>query len=66
MTFELKDSELEKVVGGTKVPYVVVKGDTLSKLAKKFNCTVEDLCDWNKDIKDPNKIEIGQVVYVYF
>ena len=66
MTFELKDNELENVTGGTVIPYVVVKGDTLSKLAAKFHCTVQDLCDWNKDIEDPNKIEVGQVINVYF
>lgn len=44
-TFELKtNAELEYVTGGTKVPYVVQNGDTLSELAKKFNCTLEEVC----------------------
>ena len=41
MTFELKDKDLENVIGGSKIPYIVESGDTLDIIAKKFSCTVE-------------------------
>jgi LysM repeat protein len=39
--------------------YTVVKGDTLSKIAKAFGVTVANLVTWN-GIKNPNAINIGQ------
>lgn len=39
--------------------YVVVKGDTLSEIAKRYNTTVDALVKAN-DIKDPNMIYVGQ------
>lgn len=39
--------------------YVVVKGDTLSDIAKRYNTTVSALVAAN-GIKDPNKIYVGQ------
>ena len=33
----INDSELNEVSGGTKIPYVVVSGDTLSAIAQKNN-----------------------------
>ena len=39
--------------------YVVQGGDTLSKIADKFNTTVEILTNLN-NLADPNKINIGQ------
>ena len=65
LTFELKDNELENVTGGTMIPYLVKQGDTLDQLAKKFRCTVDDICDWN-DIKDPNVITVGQKLIIMF
>ena len=65
LTFELKDNELEQITGGTMIPYLVKQGDTLDKLAKKFRCTVDDICDWN-DIKDPNVINVGQKLIIMF
>lgn len=41
--------------------YTVVAGDTLTAIAKRFGTTVEILCQLN-DIKDPNKIYVGQVL----
>ena len=40
--------------------YVVKKGDTLSKIAKDNNMTLDQLLAKNKGIKDSNKIKIGQ------
>ena len=39
--------------------YTVKAGDTLAKIAKANNTTVKELCKLN-DIKDPNKINVGQ------
>lgn len=43
--------------------YTVVKGDTLTKIAKAHGSTVAKLVELN-DIKDKNKISIGQVLKV--
>ena len=45
--------------GDTK-EYVVVSGDNLSKIGKKFNVKWKDIFEANKDrIKDPDHIEPG-------
>lgn len=41
--------------------YIVQKGDNLNKIAKKFNTSVDELVKLN-NIKDPNKISVGQVL----
>ena len=43
--------------------YTVQKGDTLSAIAQKHNTTVADIVAKN-NIKNPNKIYVGQVLYV--
>ena len=43
--------------------YTVVKGDTLTKIAKAHGSTVAELVKLN-GIKDKNKISIGQVLKV--
>jgi murein DD-endopeptidase MepM/ murein hydrolase activator NlpD len=43
--------------------YIVVKGDTLTKIAKAHGSTVAELVKLN-GIKDKNKISIGQVLKV--
>ncbi len=42
-------------------PYTVVRGDTLSKIAKKYGYTVDELAKYN-GIKNPNLILVGQVI----
>jgi nucleoid-associated protein YgaU len=45
--------------GGTK-EYTVVKGDSLSKIGKKFNVNWKDIYEANKNqIKNPDHIEPG-------
>lgn len=61
----LNDNALENVQGGTKIPYVIKSGDTLGALAKKYNCTVEQLCEWN-NIRNADQIEIGQTLEIKF
>jgi murein DD-endopeptidase MepM/ murein hydrolase activator NlpD len=46
-----------------KNTYTVVKGDTLTKIAKAYGSTVAELVKLN-NIKDKNKISIGQVLKV--
>lgn len=48
---------------GSSVKYTVVSGDTLSKIANKFNTTVDDIANKN-GIVDPNKIYPGQVLTI--
>ena len=44
--------------------YVVQPGDTLFKIAQKFNVTVDDILAANPDIKDPNVIFPGQKIFI--
>jgi LysM repeat protein len=44
--------------------YVVVKGDTFSKIAKRFGLTVEALQQANPQIKNINKIGIGDEITI--
>ena len=48
----------------TFVDYTVKKGDTLSGIAKKYNTTVEAIMRANPQIKDANKIYVGQVIQI--
>lgn len=60
-------SELENVSGGLAYNdyslYTVVKGDTLTKIAKRFNTTVDTLVTINH-ISDRNRIYVGQILFV--
>jgi morphogenetic protein associated with SpoVID len=42
----------------------VKKGDTMSKIANKFNLTVDEVMAANPQIKNPNKISIGDEVTI--
>jgi LysM repeat protein len=63
---------LESVVPSPTVPpaptpqlYVVRSGDTMSKIAKKFDVTIDELIAANEDnIKDPDKISIGDQIII--
>ena len=46
------------------VEYTVVKGDTLSKIAKKNNLSLQTLLALNPQIKNPNRIYPGQKIVV--
>ena len=43
--------------------YVVQKGDTIWKIAKRFRSTIDDIVKMN-EIKDKNQIQIGQKIYI--
>ena len=44
--------------------YVVAKGDTMSKIAKKFGVTIEEILAANPQIKNPDKIGIGDEITI--
>lgn len=47
----------------TGTVYTVVKGDTLSAIAKKYGTTYKKLAEYN-GIADPNKISVGQKIKI--
>lgn len=48
----------------TVAKYTVVKGDTLSGIAKKHHISLSQLLAWNPQIKNPNLIYPGQIIAV--
>ena len=49
----------------TQQTYTIKTNDTLSKIAKKFGLTLDELLAANKDtIKNPDKIKVGQVIII--
>ncbi|WP_445429284.1 N-acetylmuramoyl-L-alanine amidase [Bacillus atrophaeus] len=58
---EGKKTSSKKASAGTESTYTVKKGDTLSGIAKKKGVSLANLQSWN-NIKNPNKISIGQVL----
>ena len=48
----------------TALVYVIKKNDTLSKVANKFDVELADLLAANPEIKDPNKISLGQEIII--
>lgn len=42
--------------------YTVMPGDTLNKIAEKFETTVEKILALNPNIKNKNKIRVGQII----
>ena len=44
--------------------YVIIEKDTLSKVAKKFNITLDELLAANPEIKNPDKISVGQQIII--
>ncbi len=44
--------------------YRVRRGDNLYKIAKKFNVDFKDILRINRDLKNPNKIYVGQMIRV--
>ncbi len=57
------EEELEKTVGGAGNKYyiyTVKKGDNLTKIAARFETTVDEIYDLNRDkIEDKNLIQPG-------
>lgn len=65
--FKIIDTTQKTTEAPTKPPstsdgkiYIVQKGDTLGAIARRFKTSIGALMDANKQIKDANKIYIGQ------
>ena len=56
---------MQAVSGGTEIPYLVKPGDTIGKLAKRFHCTEEQICRWNK-IRLTDPLLVGQKLVLRF
>ena len=48
---------------GNQIVYVVERGDTLARIADRYDVEVSDLVSWNRGI-DPDMIRIGQEIRV--
>lgn len=48
----------------TPIYYTVVKGDNLTKIAIRYDTTVDEICKLNPSIKNPHIIKIGQKIRV--
>jgi LysM repeat protein len=59
------DTGLTKKVMSVKMEYVVVRGDTMFKIARKLGTTVSFLAKWNPDIRNINLIFPGQRITYY-
>lgn len=58
-------SALKPSTGTTEyIEYVVKRGDTLTKIAKAYNVTVNDIVAVNPQITNPSKISAGQVIKI--
>ncbi len=63
--YQAVQNKVNELAKGTvsKEYHTVVKGDTLTAIAKKYNTSVQNLVDMN-GIKNPNIINIGQKIRV--
>ena len=70
MSEEMKEVNLEEMAataggaGSKKVVYTVVRGDTLTKIARRYGVTVNQLIVWN-NIENANLIFPGQKIILY-
>jgi membrane-bound lytic murein transglycosylase D len=48
-----------------KVNYTIKSGDTLSKVAKRFNVNIDDLKKWNPAITSKSKLALGDKLTIY-
>jgi LysM repeat protein len=61
----IPEEDLNGVTGGTKIPYAIQPSDSLEMIAKKFNCTVDQLCKWNKINKD-DPLQVNKTLFIKF
>lgn len=64
--YAMNDDMLDKVTGGTILPYLVKPEDTLESIAKKYAVTVEELIRWNKLDDGTNPFRAGMTLKVKF
>ena len=60
---QIEDKNQENEDYDSLILYIVKPGDTLWKIAKKFNSTIEDIARMN-GIEDSNKLDVGQKLYI--
>lgn len=60
---QIEDKNQENDDYDSLILYIVKPGDTLWKIAKSFNSTIDDLAKMN-GIEDKNKIDVGQKLYI--
>ncbi len=51
-------------VAPTPMVYVIKRGDTLSKIAKRFDVTIDELLQANPSIRNPDRIKLGQEIII--
>lgn len=58
---EVNDVDVLKYVRDTTLYYTVKRGDNLSKIAKRYGTTWQQLYKWNRNMigNDPNLIQVG-------
>ena len=64
---ELNAKELQEAAGGASqgyIVYVVQKGDTLTKIAGRYNTTVAKIMSVNPELTDPGFIVSGCYIYI--
>ena len=57
-------NEYKGVKVNVPIEYLVVKGDALGKIARKYHLTLQQLLSMNPQIKNPNLIRVGQKIVV--
>jgi len=55
----------ETIGGRTRVTYGVQDGDTLWAISQRFNCTVDELRQWNRLSKKKKALQVGTVLVVW-
>src|SRR5262249_10993434 len=55
----------EVIDGRTRVTYGVQSGDTLWAISQRFNCTVDELRQWNGIPKKKKALQVGAVLVVW-
>ena len=60
---QIEDRNRENEDYDSLILYIVKPGDTLWKIAKRFNSTIDDIARMN-GIEDRNKIDVGQKLYI--
>jgi membrane-bound lytic murein transglycosylase D len=55
----------EIVDGKTRVTYGVQTGDTLWAISQRFNCTVDEIRQWNQLSKKKKALQVGTVLVVW-
>lgn len=49
---------------GGYVNYIIQRGDSVSELAEKYGCTMEQILSFNPEIKNPDLIRVGDLLRI--